>query len=88
MVYNIDENQDGSIDYSFDDPNFNFYEFRSNLVVRWEYIPGSTVYLVWSQGRTGDNSMGEFNFREDVESLYSIYPHNVFLIKFSYRISI
>lgn len=88
LMYKVDENQDGSIDYSFDDPNFNFYEFRSNLVLRWEYIPGSTFYFVWSQGRTGDNSYGELDFTEDMNSLYSISPHNVFLIKFSYRISI
>lgn len=87
-VYQVDENLDGSVDYSFDDPNFNFYEFRSNLVLRWEYIPGSTVYLVWSQGRTGDNSYGQLNFGEDFNNLYSIAPSNVFLLKFSYRISI
>ncbi len=57
-IYEIDENQDGTIDYSFENPNFNFFEFRSNLVARWEYIPGSSIYLVWSQGRTDDNSMG------------------------------
>lgn len=87
-AYDVDENKDGIIDYSFDDPNFNFYEFRSNLVVRWEYIPGSTVYFVWSQGRTGDNNYGEFNLQDDLNSLFSIVPNNVFQIKFSYRISI
>lgn len=87
-IYHFDENLDGETDYSLEDPNFNFFEFRSNLVLRWEYIPGSTVYLVWSQGRTGDNNAGEFSFKNDLNSLYSIAPHNVFLIKFSYRISI
>ncbi len=85
--YYIDENQDATIDYYFKDPNFNFFEFRSNLVARWEYIPGSTIYIVWSQGRTGDNSYGEFNFVDDVNNLFSIVPHNIFLIKVSYRIS-
>lgn len=87
-IYQVDENQDGTIDYTFDDPNFSFYEFRSNLVLRWEYIPGSTVYLVWSQGRTGENSYGEFNINENVDNLFSIAPRNVFQVKFSYRISI
>ena len=77
-----------NIDYSFENPNFNFFEFRQNLVARWEYIPGSTIYVVWSQGRTGDNSFGEFNFRRDFNQLYSIVPHNIFLIKVSYRISV
>jgi len=87
-IYEVDENQDGDIDYNFENPNFNFFEFRSNLVARWEYIPGSSIYFVWSQGRTGDNSMGEFDFVEDMENLFSIVPHNVFLIKFSYRFSL
>ena len=87
-IYRIDENGDGLTDYSIDNPNFNFFEFRSNLVIRWEYVPGSTLYVVWSQGRTGDNALGEFNFRNDTDSLFSIVPHNIFLIKFSYRISL
>ena len=87
-IYEIDENQDGTMDYNFENPNFNFFEFRSNLVARWEYIPGSSIYLVWSQGRVDDNSMGEFNFVEDMDNLFSTVPHNIFLIKFSYRFSL
>lgn len=86
-MYMIDEDLDGNSDYSFDKPDFNFFEFRSNLVARWEYIPGSTLYLVWSQGRTGDNNRGEFRFQNDVDDLFSFEPHNIFLIKVSYRIS-
>ncbi len=82
--YHIDENLDGVMDYSFEKPDFNFLQFRMNLVVRWEYIPGSTVFLVWSQGRTGISSVGDFSFREGIRDLFSVHPHNVFLIKFSY----
>ncbi|MET6989079.1 hypothetical protein ABXZ36_00280 [Sediminicola arcticus] len=39
----------GTVDY----PNFSFVQFRSNLVLRWEYIPGCEVFLVWSQGVAG-----------------------------------
>ena len=46
----IDENKDNSIDYEFENPNFNYIQFRSNLVFRWEYIPGSTLFVVWTQG--------------------------------------
>ena len=87
-LYEVDENQDGTIDYSFDNPNFNFFEFRSNLVARWEYIPGSAIYVVWSQGRTDETELGDFNFRNDMNDLFSVMPHNVFLIKVTYRISI
>ncbi|MCK5678404.1 MAG: hydrolase, partial [Flavobacteriaceae bacterium] len=52
-IYYIDENKDGNPDYSFDEPDFAFVQFRSNLVLRWEYIPGSEIFLVWSQGTTG-----------------------------------
>lgn len=82
--YHIDENLDGVVDYAFEKPDFNFLQFRMNLVVRWEYISGSTVYLVWSQGRTGISSVGDFSFREGIRDLFSVHPHNVFLIKFSY----
>ena len=82
--YSIDEDQDGNIDYSFSDPNFNFLQFRSNLVIRWEYKPGSSLYLVWSQGRTGYLPYGDYTFMDNMQELFAVYPHNVFLIKFSY----
>lgn len=81
--YEIDENGDGTIDYQFSQPNFNFRQFRSNLVFRWEYSPGSTFFLVWTQDRTGSNSQGNFSFRNDLDELFSVYPHNVFLVKVS-----
>jgi len=46
--YFIDENRDDVNDYSFGKPDFTFLQFRSNLVARWEYVPGSEVFLVWS----------------------------------------
>ena len=82
--YYIDENLDGVVDYAFEKPDFNFLQFRMNLVVRWEYIPGSTMYLVWTQGRTETSSLGGFSFREGMRDLFNVHPHNVFLIKFSY----
>lgn len=82
-VYRIDENLDGISDYKFDNGNFNYREFNSNLVVRWEYRPGSVLYLVWSQGRVGYTSSGEFDFRDDVDDLFDVHPHNIFLIKVS-----
>jgi len=80
----VDENQDGIMDYSFSDPNFNFLQFRSNLVIRWEYKPGSSLYLVWSQGRSGYMPYGDYTFMDNMQELFDVYPHNVFLIKFSY----
>ena len=85
--YNIDEDLNEEIDYSIGNPDFNFREFYSNLVIRWEYIPGSTLYLVWSQGRTDCVSTGDFSFKNDMRDLFDVYPHNVFLIKLSYWFS-
>jgi hypothetical protein len=87
-VYIIDENMDGNADYQFDNPNFNFMQFRSNLVFRWEYIPGSVLYLVWTQDRTDFTNLGEFDFSNDMDQLFSTTPHNVFLVKVSYRIKL
>jgi len=73
--------------YSIDNPDFSYYEFLSNFVVRWEYVPGSTIYFVWSQGRSGDNSDGSFDMGNQMQNLFDTKPTNVYLIKFSYRFS-
>jgi hypothetical protein len=83
--YRIDENTDGTADYTIEKPDFNVQEFLSNLVIRWEYNPGSSVYLVWSQTRSGSNPTGIMDLPENTKDLFNVKPHNVFLIKFSYR---
>lgn len=82
--FEVDEDSNGTLDYSITNPNFNFLEFRSNLVIRWEYMPGSALFLVWSQGRSGYFSNGNFSFKNDFQELFDLHPHNVFLIKISY----
>jgi hypothetical protein len=66
--------------------DFNFRQFRSNLVARWEYRPGSLIYIVWTQSKTGSAATGDFSFIDDMDGLFNLHPQNVFLIKFSYRI--
>ncbi len=83
--YTIDENHDGIADYGYDKPDFNALFFLSNFVARWEYLPGSSVYLVWSQGRDEFANTGKFNFKNDMSDLFKVFPHDVFLIKLSYR---
>ncbi|MDB4915061.1 MAG: hypothetical protein JWM95_2705 [Gemmatimonadetes bacterium] len=64
---------------------FNFKEFQSNIVFRWEYKPGSTFFAVWNEGRQGyDSIQGSNTFRGDVTDLLSLHPTNTFLIKMSY----
>lgn len=86
-TYAIDENRDNNVDYSMDNPDFNTKQFLSNLVIRWEYIPGSTIYLVWSQSRDSYAENGNFNFRPNMKDLLNDHPRNIFLIKLSYRFS-
>ena len=84
-AYQVDEDQDGNVDYAFGDPDFAFVQFRGNLVVRWEYIPGSEIFLVWSQGINGigdpDNTFGTIIDNQ----LFSARPQNTFLVKATYR---
>lgn len=84
-IYSVDEDTDGNSDYSFYNPDFSFVQFRSNLVMRWEYIPGSELYFVWSQGITGfvDPSEGLANGLE--QGILNQKPENIFLIKATYR---
>jgi len=68
--------------------DFNFKEFNSNLVLRWEYRPGSTLFVVWSQGRDDfEPTMGTRSFRGDFGRLFNAYPRNTFLVKMSYWLS-
>jgi len=64
---------------------FNFKQFRSNVVFRWEYRPGSTLFVVWSQGRQGATGVaGTRGFGGDIGDLFTLRPDNSFLVKLSY----
>jgi hypothetical protein len=65
-------------------PDFNMRSLRGNAVLRWEYRPGSTLYLVWQQRRLRDESFGDFRLRRDLEALWNIPPENVLALKVSY----
>lgn len=84
-VYQVNESGSALYDYSFENPDFNFKQMRSNLVVRWEYVPGSLLYLVWSQGLTGSDEYGTFNYFDDMGDLFNLVAHNTFLVKISHR---
>ena len=83
--YIVDEDEDGITDYSFEDPDFNFVQFRSNLVMRWEYIPGSELFLVWSQGIEGDSSSDASLFDAADQQILGQQIRNTFLVKWTYR---
>lgn len=85
--YSIDEDRDGTIDYSFGKPDFNFVQFRSNLILRWEYRPGSEMYFVWASGNTAD-AFGELDtpiFQSLLDNAFEGNVRNSFLFKVTYR---
>jgi Domain of unknown function (DUF5916)/Carbohydrate family 9 binding domain-like len=85
--YFIDENSDATADYSFRRPDFNFVQFRSNFIVRWEYRRGSELYLVWSQGNTPNvaNDLDTPIFESLFENAFTEPGRNIFLVKWMYR---
>lgn len=76
----------GSIGALSNDPGgVNFKQLRTNTVLRWEYRPGSILFLVWQQGRDAFNpSPTRFDFGRDFGDLVALHPNNTFLLKMSY----
>ncbi len=67
---------------------FNYKQFRSNVVFRWEYRPGSTLFVVWSQGRHASTGVaGPRSLGGDLADLFTLVPDNSFLVKLSYWIN-
>ncbi len=86
--YTVDPDGSGERNFSFSNPNFNDKYLRFNAVLRWEFLPGSTAFLVWT--RSGDHSgnAGEFKFGRDFGNLLRAPNHeDVFLIKVAYWIA-
>jgi hypothetical protein len=61
---------------------------RGNLVLRWEYRPGSTFFLVWAHGRAGGTSDPRFNLWDQLGNLFTDNQQNTFLVKMNYWITI
>jgi hypothetical protein len=70
--------------FSFGDPDFTFRSLIGNAVVRWEYRPGSTVFFVWTQSRTGSDANSNFDFAAERGAIFRDRPTNVFQIKVNY----
>ncbi len=68
--------------------DFNIRSFRTTNVLRWEYKPGSSLFVVWQQGRSGFERVGDFRFGRDFGGVFSAPAHNVFLVKMSYWLNL
>ena len=81
----MDEDLNGIVDYSFENPAFSFAQFQSNLVLRYEYRPNSEIFLVWAQGLT-EHTRPQDRFIEDIRNqLFGRLLENNFLLKITYR---
>ena len=71
-------------EFSIGNPDFNVKELNTNGVVRWEYRPGSALFLVWAHGRGGSSADGSFDLRRDASRLLDLPGSNTLLVKASY----
>ena len=70
--------------FSFADPDFSFNEFRSNLVARWEYLPGSTLYLVWEHSMSNNDAYFRSGWGSNLDRMFGLPTTNVFMVKLNY----
>lgn len=68
----------------FTNPDFNFGQFRSNLVLRWEYNPGSMLYLVWTHDQTNQLLTSYMSQSDNFSNLFGALSKNVFMVKFNF----
>ncbi|MBN2200265.1 MAG: carbohydrate binding family 9 domain-containing protein [Candidatus Aminicenantes bacterium] len=71
--------------FAFGNPDFNYKSLRGTVVLRWEYLPGSLLYFVWTQSRADFAHPGDFELRRDLGDLFTAPGDNIFLLKVSYR---
>jgi hypothetical protein len=85
----VDPDGDGpSQGFVISNPDFNYKSLRGNAVLRWEYLPGSVIYFVWTQTRTDVEDIGEFRIKKSFDRLVDAHPDNIFMLKFTYWFNI
>lgn len=86
--YTVDPDGTGpAAPFTFGNPNFNVHSLRGNAVLRWEYRPGSTLFLVWQQQRSGSDTVYEFDAGRDVGAIFRDRPTNIVMVKAAYWLS-
>ena len=81
-TYTVDPDGAGAAPpFTFSDRDFNSRSLRGSAVLRWEYRPGSALFLVWQQSRSGSIGRGDFDFGRDFNELWGVPPENVFVVK-------
>ncbi|HEX7077604.1 MAG TPA: DUF5916 domain-containing protein [Candidatus Eisenbacteria bacterium] len=70
--------------FSIGDPNFNFRSLIGNAILRWEYRPGSALFVVWQQNRQAIQPFGDFGLSRDVGGIFRAGPENIVAVKVTY----
>lgn len=83
-VWEIDSDLNTVPNYIIDNYDFNYKAFNSNLVLRWEFKPGSLFYLVWSRGMTDYISDGSYYGLRDLQRIFRRPTNDVLLVKYNY----
>lgn len=87
--YNVDPDGSGPAPaFSFNNPNFNYKSLRGTAVLRWEAMPGSILYFVWSHNQSNFDDPGDFSFSRDFNNLWNTEGDDVLMVKFSYWLDI
>jgi hypothetical protein len=75
---------DGGSRFQFHNPDFNFKSLRVNAIFRWEWRPGSALYLVWTEQRQDERHPGQFVLRRDLGSTFAAPADDVLMFKLAY----
>jgi hypothetical protein len=80
----VDFDGDATTDYSFDDRDFNVRSLIGNAVLRWEYRPGSTLFLVWQRTQDNEAGIGDFDLSRDLGEMLGAPADDRFILKVNY----
>lgn len=85
ITYLLDSDGQGSANsFTIGNPDFNYISLRGNAVLRWEYMPGSSLFLVWTQSRENNDPREDFRFSRSMKNLVDVRPDNIFMLKVTY----
>lgn len=84
--YTVDPDGNGPAEsFDIENPDFNFKSIRANAVLRWEYLPGSILYFVWTQNKTDDHlDNGKFHLKKSFDRIWNSQSDNIFMVKLTY----
>lgn len=85
LNYEADPDGNGPIpSFKVDNRDYNYVSLRGNAVLRWEYLPGSVLYFVWTQSRAFSEEVGDFQFGNSFNRMFDASPDNIFMVKLTY----